>query len=392
MSQRRIKANHRNCKKSTGPRTDLGKSRSSLNSLKHGLCSSRTLFPGESSELYGVFRKSIFTLLEPSDLIHADFANQIASALWRLRRASLIEDQLFTYSGNQVLSSPDADEDTALAQAWVEYDIHFCRLRRYQTAIERSLFTLLERFRGLQLRGIDKMRRGEYGKKRADRLHECLKHLRDLSIRPADFDVSALFDQCMDVHKDEISDPEPLPLRRDKHPRKSRRVGVAQAPALEGGTSRQEGSPPCRVCEPSEQERSPETSTNPALVPPHDPSCKDTRFLSSQPPSPVVESSRDNELSRSNSSRDSLLSRSAPADKLPSPAAPADKLPSPTVAEASAKPADSAPISAPAPVQTESCNTLSPEELAAKKEAEYLDWLRFANARRERQEMDKGRF
>jgi hypothetical protein len=35
---------------------------------------------------------------------------------------------------------------------------------------------------------------------------------------------------------------------------------------------------------------------------------------------------------------------------------------------------------------------LSPEELAAKKEAEYLDWLRLAAARRERQEMEKGRF
>jgi hypothetical protein len=359
MSQRRIKANHRNCKKSTGPRTDLGKSRSSLNSLKHGLCSSRTLFPGESSELYGVFRKSIFTLLEPSDLIHADFANQIASALWRLRRASLIEDQLFTYSGNQVLSSPDADEDTALAQAWVEYDIHFCRLRRYQTAIERSLFTLLERFRGLQLRGIDKMRRGEYGKKRADRLHECLKHLRDLSIRPADFDVSALFDQCMDVHKDEISDPEPLPLRRDKHPRKSRRVGVAQA----------QGGEPSR---PSAVASSPNGS----------PGCSVTR-VPTCPPKPWRRGKAQEALPQT----PSLAQEPAQSTPVSTPA------PTPsTPAETSQKPAESAPVATPAPVETQSCNSLSTEELAAKKEAEYLDWLRFANARRERQEMEKGRF
>ena len=47
MSNRRLKANHRNSKKSTGPRTDPGKSRSSLNAFSGGPASRK---PGECNE------------------------------------------------------------------------------------------------------------------------------------------------------------------------------------------------------------------------------------------------------------------------------------------------------------------------------------------------------
>ena len=39
-SQRRIEANRRNARRSTGPRTDDGKARSRLNAVKHGLSAS----------------------------------------------------------------------------------------------------------------------------------------------------------------------------------------------------------------------------------------------------------------------------------------------------------------------------------------------------------------
>ena len=42
-----IKANRNNARKSTGPRTDEGKTRSAKNALKHGLLGRDTVLPGE---------------------------------------------------------------------------------------------------------------------------------------------------------------------------------------------------------------------------------------------------------------------------------------------------------------------------------------------------------
>ena len=46
-----IKANHKNAKKSTGPRTDEGKARVAKNALKHGLLARDTVLPGEACDL-----------------------------------------------------------------------------------------------------------------------------------------------------------------------------------------------------------------------------------------------------------------------------------------------------------------------------------------------------
>ena len=43
-----IKANRENAKKSTGPRTEEGKQRVSLNALKHGLLARDAVLPGGS--------------------------------------------------------------------------------------------------------------------------------------------------------------------------------------------------------------------------------------------------------------------------------------------------------------------------------------------------------
>jgi hypothetical protein len=47
VSQRKIDANRRNAKHSTGPRTVRGKRTSSFNALKHGLLSTRLMFDSE---------------------------------------------------------------------------------------------------------------------------------------------------------------------------------------------------------------------------------------------------------------------------------------------------------------------------------------------------------
>ena len=47
LTPRRLTANRTNAQRSTGPRTDAGKHKSSQNALSHGLYSTQTLLPGE---------------------------------------------------------------------------------------------------------------------------------------------------------------------------------------------------------------------------------------------------------------------------------------------------------------------------------------------------------
>src|SRR6185295_10000903 len=52
LSPRNLSANRRNAKHSTGPRTPQGKTKSSQNSLKHGLCSQSPTLPNECTATY----------------------------------------------------------------------------------------------------------------------------------------------------------------------------------------------------------------------------------------------------------------------------------------------------------------------------------------------------
>lgn len=57
ISQKKIEANRRNAKKSTGPRTEKGKARSAMNSIKYGIYSDKYLIKDESYEDFNNYRK-----------------------------------------------------------------------------------------------------------------------------------------------------------------------------------------------------------------------------------------------------------------------------------------------------------------------------------------------
>ena len=85
-AQRR--ANRRNAKRSTGPRTEAGKRRASLNAVTHGLFCSDPVLPGEDSVQYVKFRNGLLNArgLRPQDELELSIAEQYVLARWRLRR------------------------------------------------------------------------------------------------------------------------------------------------------------------------------------------------------------------------------------------------------------------------------------------------------------------
>ena len=66
-TEAQIKANQENAKKSTGPLTDEGKQRSSMNAMTHGIFSTIPLLPGENLEQFKLLEEEIIKAYQPKD-------------------------------------------------------------------------------------------------------------------------------------------------------------------------------------------------------------------------------------------------------------------------------------------------------------------------------------
>jgi hypothetical protein len=94
-SIKRIEANRRNARLSTGPKSSAGKFRSSRNSLKHGLEARRHLIIGEDIKEFQEYKVSQIRFFDPKDPIEVDDCIQIITLGWKLRRFSAVETGLF---------------------------------------------------------------------------------------------------------------------------------------------------------------------------------------------------------------------------------------------------------------------------------------------------------
>jgi len=86
-------ANRLNALKSTGPKTQEGKQRSSKNSLRHGLCAEDLVLPsfGETEEDLGVFLTGFNEHYCPANPGEKAVVHEIATLSWRLRRGPRAE-------------------------------------------------------------------------------------------------------------------------------------------------------------------------------------------------------------------------------------------------------------------------------------------------------------
>jgi hypothetical protein len=60
-SEKQLRANKRNARRSTGPRTKEGKARSSQNAVTHGLSAESILIPGEDAEQYRQYAEEMLS-------------------------------------------------------------------------------------------------------------------------------------------------------------------------------------------------------------------------------------------------------------------------------------------------------------------------------------------
>ena len=168
ISRKRIRANRRNAKKSTGPKTAEGKRIVSRNALVHGLRSQHfPLLPYEDSAEYREFEEAMERDCYPQGVLQRQVVHQITQISWKLRRMPGIEASLLkyhnlrghrefeegkedgTFGENDQLIQPTAEELIAMQFADPN-DRPFERLEMYRMRLERGLDAatkMLERLR-----------------------------------------------------------------------------------------------------------------------------------------------------------------------------------------------------------------------------------------------------
>ena len=98
-SEAQLAANRSNARKSTGPRTPVGKAVVARNGIKHGLLSRECLVKGESEADLVSFGKRLRAQLAPVGELELLLADRIISTAWRRRRLVCIETIIFNTEG-----------------------------------------------------------------------------------------------------------------------------------------------------------------------------------------------------------------------------------------------------------------------------------------------------
>jgi hypothetical protein len=161
-TQNQIEANRRNAQKSTGPKTEQGKSKSKFNALKHGMTAEVAVLPHEDKCSYEDLRQSVIESYQPATGAELMLVELVAVNYWRLLRALRVETaamdlHIRAYKNRHGVSpAPSMDDDSGIATALVDPNNGLRSIDRYQTTVERAYLRAVETLRKTQ---NDRLRR-----------------------------------------------------------------------------------------------------------------------------------------------------------------------------------------------------------------------------------------
>ena len=155
------KANRQNAKKSTGPRTEQGKARSSQNGLKHGLLARDAVMAGEDPAEYDRQLQQLEENIFPKNALEFELVRQVADAQWRLRRITRIEAGLLTHHCDGTTRDankwcpetilPDRNgENQLLGKSMQDHTQALANLARYHSHMSRNQLRALNMIRQLR--------------------------------------------------------------------------------------------------------------------------------------------------------------------------------------------------------------------------------------------------
>jgi hypothetical protein len=159
----RAAINRENSLKSTGPRTEAGKQKSSLNALRHGLTGQIVVMPNEDLEAYHRFTDSFHEDHKPSGALETQLVQSIADDYWRLNRAKNLEGHLFALFIHEKApgietSNEQVRDALAMADGLREQTKALATLSMHQQRINRTILSNVKLLKELQAERSSKER------------------------------------------------------------------------------------------------------------------------------------------------------------------------------------------------------------------------------------------
>jgi hypothetical protein len=174
LSDKQLAANRANAKLSTGPKTEEGKRRSSVNARRHNLTGQVTAMTEEDRIAHDAFSEALIKSMAPEGALELQLAQRIATDSWRLNRASAIEENIFALGFSD--HSDDIDVDHPELHAALTAARTFTReakamelLTLYEQRINRSLQKNLALLQQLQAARAASRQAGRQGPKLVER-------------------------------------------------------------------------------------------------------------------------------------------------------------------------------------------------------------------------------
>ncbi len=119
VSPAQLAANRANALFSTGPTSDSGRAKSSLNAVKTGLTGRTVLLPSEDAAEYERYILAYEKELQPVGQIEVDLVQSIANTTWRLKRIPALEMSIFA-QGRLEFSNSFDKHDPSLRSNMIE--------------------------------------------------------------------------------------------------------------------------------------------------------------------------------------------------------------------------------------------------------------------------------
>jgi hypothetical protein len=147
-SLRRIKSSKSNGALSKGPSTPAGKLRSSLNAIRHGLCSKTTIVEDDSLDGFSLLLQQHLDRFRPAGDVERAMIEEMSAACWRQRRAWSMETRLID---TQTARHPEGDALDRMVTVFrgLESSHSLSLFNRYETRLhrlyQRSLLTFVVR-------------------------------------------------------------------------------------------------------------------------------------------------------------------------------------------------------------------------------------------------------
>jgi hypothetical protein len=141
-SQAQVAANQANAQRSTGPTSDAGKAKSSLNAVKSGLTGVTVLLPSDDVAAYEAHIARITAKYSPVGADEQALVQSIADADWRLRRIPILEHGIYAL-GHAEFAPLFADQPEPLragqiqTKTYMTYEKQLRNLQLQQSRIRR---------------------------------------------------------------------------------------------------------------------------------------------------------------------------------------------------------------------------------------------------------------